>query len=181
VFITAWPPPLLPAPSSPRSPLTPPFLPQAALGEKAKAGPHTVFVEKDGQRFAIGTLDAARCPQFSCDITFALDEVVLSHSGPSEVHLTGYAVQAMMMGESSDDEERRYARGFGERAGCVAGQGGRQGHGWGWREALPAEKLLQQLLLSSLAFSRRMSAVSTAAAVAHTSHPPTLSHPTSSV
>jgi hypothetical protein len=90
-------------------------------------------VEKDGQRFAIGTLDAARCPQFSCDITLALDEVVLSHSGPSEVHLTGYAVQAMMMGQSSDDEEGRYARGFGGWVGgWVSGWvGGWVGAQWG--------------------------------------------------
>lgn len=36
---------------------------QAALGENAKAGPHTVFVEKDGQKFAIGTLDLSRSTQ----------------------------------------------------------------------------------------------------------------------
>lgn len=48
---------------------------QAALGAKAKPGPHVVFVEKGGQKFAVGTLEGGRCPQFSCDITFAMDEV----------------------------------------------------------------------------------------------------------
>lgn len=36
---------------------------QVALGPKPKPGPHVVFVERDGQKFAIGTLDAARCTQ----------------------------------------------------------------------------------------------------------------------
>lgn len=36
---------------------------QVALGPKPKPGPHVVMVEKGGQKFAIGTLDAARCTQ----------------------------------------------------------------------------------------------------------------------
>lgn len=72
--------------------------PQAALGIKPKPGPHVVFVEKGGVKYAIGTLEAGRCSQFSCDITFAMDEVKLSHSGPSEVHLTGYRVEQVRRG-----------------------------------------------------------------------------------
>jgi len=34
-----------------------------ALGPKPKPGPHVVMVEKGGQKFAIGTLDSARCTQ----------------------------------------------------------------------------------------------------------------------
>ncbi len=48
---------------------------QAALGPKAKPGPHTIFISKGGQKFAVGTLDTSRCTQFSCDITFSMDEV----------------------------------------------------------------------------------------------------------
>jgi len=49
---------------------------QVALGGKAKPGPHVVFAAREGgPKFAIGTLDAVRCPQFSCDLTFAMDEV----------------------------------------------------------------------------------------------------------
>lgn len=33
---------------------------KAALGANPRGGPHTLFVEKDGQKFAIGTLDASR-------------------------------------------------------------------------------------------------------------------------
>lgn len=36
---------------------------QVALGPKPKPGPHVVMVEKGGQKFAIGTLDSARCTQ----------------------------------------------------------------------------------------------------------------------
>ncbi|KAL4427004.1 hypothetical protein ABPG77_009565 [Micractinium sp. CCAP 211/92] len=79
---------------------------QAALGPKAKPGPHTIFISKGGQKFAVGTLDTSRCTQFSCDITFSMDEVELSHSGPSEVHLTGYRVEQMVGG--SDDDEGAY-------------------------------------------------------------------------
>ena len=136
---------------------------QVALGPKPKPGPHVVMVEKGGQKFAIGTLDAARCTQvgarpptaarlacpvlmstriglcgflhrsrpqlplgpantcralplppsplsqFSCDFALAMDEVELSHTGGSEVHLTGYRVEQMMGG--SEDED---GYGFGE-------------------------------------------------------------------
>lgn len=54
---------------------TPSCIAQAALGVKPKPGAHVVFVEKDGQKFAIGTLEAGRATQFSCDITFAMGEV----------------------------------------------------------------------------------------------------------
>lgn len=48
---------------------------QAALGVNPKAGPHVVFVAKEGQRFAIGTLEAGRSAQFSCDMCFSMEEV----------------------------------------------------------------------------------------------------------
>lgn len=81
---------------------------QAALGAKPKPGAHVVFVEKDGEKFAIGTLDGARCAQFSCDVTFAMDEVTLSHSGAGEVHLTGYRVEQMLAGASEDEDGYGY-------------------------------------------------------------------------
>lgn len=49
---------------------------QVALGDKPKPGPHVVFVgNSEGKRFAIGTLEAGRCNQFTCDLTFAMDKV----------------------------------------------------------------------------------------------------------
>lgn len=81
---------------------------QAALSGKAKPGAaHTVFVGREGQKFAIGTLDAGRCAQFTLDLTLSMDEVELSHNGPSEVHLTGYRVE-QMMGSDDEDEQGGY-------------------------------------------------------------------------
>ncbi|PRW55901.1 histone deacetylase [Chlorella sorokiniana] len=76
---------------------------QVALGPKPKPGPHVVMVEKGGHKFAIGTLDSSRCTQFSCDFALAMDEVELSHSGGSEVHLTGYRVEQMLGGSEDED------------------------------------------------------------------------------
>ncbi|KAI3436887.1 hypothetical protein D9Q98_006295 [Chlorella vulgaris] len=81
---------------------------QAALGAKPKPGPHTLFIEKGGQKYAIGTLDASRCMQFPCDITLAMDEVLVSHNGTGEVHLTGYRMEQLMPADSSDDEYAGY-------------------------------------------------------------------------
>ena len=76
-----------------------------------------MFVESNGERFAIGTLDSKRCPQFSCDLTLGMDAVLLSHSGPSPVHLTGYSVHQMMAGNASDDDDDEYEQGGGEHYG----------------------------------------------------------------
>ena len=81
-------------------------------------GSHTVFVESNGKRYALGTLDSKRCPHFSCDLTFAMDSVVLSHSGPSTVHLTGYSVHQMIAGIGSDDNDEYMP---GEGCVCVGG------------------------------------------------------------
>ena len=64
-----------------------------------------MLVESNGERFAIGTLDSKRCPQFSCDLTLGMDAVLLSHSGPSPVHLTGYSVHQMIAGNDSDEDD----------------------------------------------------------------------------
>ncbi|PSC67465.1 hypothetical protein C2E20_8858 [Micractinium conductrix] len=82
-------------------------LTQVALGDKPKPGPHVVFVgNSEGKRFAIGTLEAGRCNQFTCDLTFAMDKVTLSHSGGSDVHFTGYRVEHLLPG--SEDEDGYY-------------------------------------------------------------------------
>ncbi len=87
---------------------------QAALGDKPKQGGHTIFVEKDGEKFALGTLDKDKCTHFSLDIHLATDVMKLSHTGKSEVYLTGYEAVSVANDEdmrfpgmpSSDDEGR---------------------------------------------------------------------------
>lgn len=55
--------------------------------------------------------------QFSCDFALAMDEVTLSHSGGSEVHLTGYRVEQMI---AESDGEEGYGFGAQRRAVWVA-------------------------------------------------------------
>lgn len=62
---------------------------QVALGANPKAGPHTVFVVRDGQEFAIGTLEKGRCEQFSVELSCTTD-LSFRHSGQTDIHLTGY-------------------------------------------------------------------------------------------
>ncbi|KAK9810600.1 hypothetical protein WJX73_003476 [Symbiochloris irregularis] len=64
-------------------------LTQIALGAKPSAGPHTVFAKLGGSQFAVGTLEKGRCEQFSVDYMLTTD-ASFSHSGSSEVFLTGY-------------------------------------------------------------------------------------------
>ncbi|KAG7669428.1 hypothetical protein Ndes2526B_g05758 [Nannochloris sp. 'desiccata'] len=77
---------------------------QVALGPKPAKGPHTIFIENGDGKFAVGTLDRENCTQFSMDITIACDDVTISHTGESEVHLTGYRTVAIVgLGEVDDE------------------------------------------------------------------------------
>ena len=60
-----------------------------------------IFVEKEGEKFALGTLDAERCAHFSLDIHLATDAISLSHSGKGEVFITGYEAISV----AGEDEE----------------------------------------------------------------------------
>lgn len=75
--------------------------PQAALGDKAKNGAHTIFVEKEGEKFALGTLDRERCTHFSLDIHIATDSITISHTGKSDVYITGYEAISVNAEEDS--------------------------------------------------------------------------------
>ena len=115
---------------------------QFALGAAPAPGRHTVFaVRDDGQEYAVGTLEAGRVDQFSCDFmvssTPTVPAVSFRHTGGSDVFATGYKTVASLLddfdgasdegdalgdalyGSSSGEEE--------EEAGAVCPGGGRAG------------------------------------------------------
>lgn len=58
------------------------------------------------EKIAVGTLDAARCPQFGVDYTVSIQGLTLSNSGPSPVYVSGYKTYATLSdGEESDEGE----------------------------------------------------------------------------
>lgn len=57
------------------------------------------FVIFSGESFAVGTLDKDKFPQFSLDVTITSEEIKISHTGDSDVHITGYRAIAA----NSDD------------------------------------------------------------------------------
>ncbi len=72
-----------------------------ALGDKPKPGGHTIFIAKeDGEKFALGTLHPDKCTHFSLDIHLATSKILLSHTGKSDVYLTGYEAVSV----AGDDE-----------------------------------------------------------------------------
>ncbi|KAK9823332.1 hypothetical protein WJX72_001993 [[Myrmecia] bisecta] len=86
---------------------------QVALGESPQSGRHTIFAEAKGGKFVIGTLEKDRCEQFQVDY-MATDEVRFSHSGNSDVYITGYKTTTPTldddmpgydMDDSSEEEE----------------------------------------------------------------------------
>ncbi|KDD71965.1 hypothetical protein H632_c4085p0, partial [Helicosporidium sp. ATCC 50920] len=82
-------------------------LTQVALGEKPGKKPHVVFVQQGDDKIAIGTLETGRCAQFQVDFTLGTDPVHLSHSGDSEVFVSGYRTMTITpeMGDMYDDYE----------------------------------------------------------------------------
>ncbi len=73
---------------------------QVALGPDPAPGRHTVFVTSMSGKYAIGTLEKGRCEQFSVDF-MAADDMKFSHSGDSDVYITGYKTMTVL---GSDDE-----------------------------------------------------------------------------
>lgn len=75
---------------------------QVAFGEDPAPGRHTVFVTTSSGRYAIGTLEKGKCEQFSIDFMGAAEDLTFSHTGTSEVFITGYKTLSVFM---SDDDE----------------------------------------------------------------------------
>ena len=63
------------------------------------------------EKFAIGTLNKERFPQISLDIILVDETVVISHTGKSQVHLTGY--KGISFGEGMDDDDEDDYEGYG--------------------------------------------------------------------
>jgi hypothetical protein len=80
---------------------------QVALGDDPAPGRHTIFVTSSSGRYAIGTLEKGRCEHFSVDFTTGgvADSLKFSHSGASDVYITGYKTQSTFM--TDDDDEYR--------------------------------------------------------------------------
>ncbi len=76
---------------------------QVAFGEAPAPGRHTVFVTTSSGKYAIGTLEKGKCEQFSIDfMAGAAEELTFSHTGSSDVFITGYKTQSVFL---SDDDE----------------------------------------------------------------------------
>lgn len=95
-----------------------------------------IFVKKGEDQFALGTLDKERCPHFSLDIHLATECIALSHTGKSNVYLTGYEAVSVAA-EDEDDGGLPFLQGL-MRGGEASDEGARRRH---W-EALPAQVLL---------------------------------------
>ncbi len=78
-----------------------------ALGPDPKPGRHTVFAQGNGMKAVVGTLEMGRCEQFQVD--FVARDIVFSHTGKSDVYLTGYNTTSSAyfddMSEEDDDDE----------------------------------------------------------------------------
>lgn len=84
-----------------------PHITNIALGPDPKPGRHTVIAEASGLRAVVGTLEMRRCEQFQVDLVAR--DLTFSHTGASEVHLTGYCTSSSPylddMSDQDDDEE----------------------------------------------------------------------------
>jgi hypothetical protein len=73
----------------------------------ATSPPAPPTLARAGLKFAIGTLNRDSCCHFPIDITIATDSVSISHSGGSEVYVTGYRtlhVRGLRMESDEDDD-----------------------------------------------------------------------------
>lgn len=81
-----------------------PHITQVALGANPKPGRHTVFIEANDTKVAIGTLEKDRCEQFQVD--FVANDMVFSHTGKSDVYLSGYnSISAFDVESDEEDYE----------------------------------------------------------------------------
>ena len=79
-----------------------PHITQVALGADPKPGRHTVFIEANDTKVAIGTLEKDRCEQFQVDIV--ANDMVFSHTGKSDIYVSGYNSISAFDIESSEEE-----------------------------------------------------------------------------
>ena len=77
---------------------------QVALGHDAKEGDHTVYIEREGSSYALGTLNKKTCPHMKLDLVLVDEEVVMKHTGKSVVHVTGYEGLSYGAQDSDDDD-----------------------------------------------------------------------------
>lgn len=80
-----------------------PHITNVALGPNPKSGRHTVIAESKSLKAVIGTLEMGRCEQFQVDLVAR--DVTFSHTGKSEVHLTGYCTSSSPYFEGMSDED----------------------------------------------------------------------------
>ena len=82
-----------------------PHITNVALGPNPKPGRHTVIAESKGSRAVVGTLEMGRCEQFQVDLVAR--DLTFSHTGKSEIHLTGYCTSSSpyMDGISDEDDD----------------------------------------------------------------------------
>ena len=80
-------------------------LTQVALGAAAAPGRHTIFASTGGAKFAVGTLVQGQCEQFAVDY-MATDSIEFSHTGASDVFLTGYKTTSSLMDSFPDDSDQ---------------------------------------------------------------------------
>jgi len=79
-------------------------LSQVALGPDAKPGRHVVWVRFSGQKSVIGSVTLGGIEQFQIDFPVNR-ELQVSHSGPSDVYLTGYTTHQFLPLEYSDSDD----------------------------------------------------------------------------
>lgn len=80
-----------------------PHITNVALGPNPKPGRHTVIAESQSLKAVIGTLEMGRCEQFQVDLVAR--DVTFSHTGKSDVHLTGYCTSSSPYIEGMSDDE----------------------------------------------------------------------------
>ena len=80
-----------------------PHITNVALGPDPKPGRHTVFAEGSGTKAVVGTLEMGRCEQFQID--FVARDLVFSHTGKSDIYLTGYNTTSTPYFEGMSDED----------------------------------------------------------------------------
>ena len=81
-------------------------LTQVALGANPAKGAHVVYITKeDGEKIAICTLESDRFPHTSINITVATGAISLSHTGNSDVFVSGYRTTSLSLAGLDDEED----------------------------------------------------------------------------
>lgn len=81
-------------------------LTQVALGANPAKGPHVVYITKeDGEKIAICTLDSDRFPHTSINITVATGAISISHTGNSDVFVSGYRTTSLSLAGLDDEDD----------------------------------------------------------------------------